>query len=340
MNRLPIPGCWYLDSLPTGEYAGILPLQRQVQTHQGLVPYPHNDEPLWLVVSRRPVFRFMGQGHETGLTWEWSATVRQWNALAKACGVWALIYGPNGERLIAQCAPPTGSQGYRYIAPDGRPVPGDETIAVRHGLHEWTDLSLAQDGSLLVGQGGSNAAVWADGQLRLLHRAAATFTVRSKYDPAIDVVSVSFYTVEPDGIEGWIYWLSLAELRALPPAEPVDAPPDLSAPVPDPAPRVPPPADPVPPHHPGPTPSPKAHPMKNKDQVRADINELIRFYMEPDGLNRAARGQAPPVVFNDPAITDWFTLAVMQDVEDIKRQIRTFPEWKHQHQGEPIPDPR
>lgn len=77
--------------------------------------------------------------------------------------------------------------------------------------------------------------------------------------------------------------------------------------------------------------------VKNKDQVRADINELIRFYMEKDGLNRGARNLPPPVVFNDPAITDWFTLAVMQPVDEIKRQIRQFPEWKAEHQGEEPP---
>lgn len=302
MNRLPIPGCWYLDSLPTGEYAAILPFQKQVQTHQGLVPYPSDppDEPLWLVVSNRPVFRFMGQGHDTGWTWEWSATVRQWNMHEKCCGVWALIYGAHGERLIAQCAPPTGSQGYRYIAPDGRPVPGDETIAIRHGLNEWTDLSLAQDGSILVGQDheGRGAAVWADGHLRLLHRAGATFNVRSKYDPAIDVVSVSFYTVESDGIQGWIYWLSLAELRALPPAPSVDAPPALPTPVPNPPVPLPPPANPVPPHHPNPPPVPPAAPPPEVHMTTQKVAlRLGEFFGR---IDPATRGAGP-----DPS---WFRL--------------------------------
>lgn len=74
---------------------------------------------------------------------------------------------------------------------------------------------------------------------------------------------------------------------------------------------------------------------KNKDQVRADIDELIRFYNEPDGLNRAARGIPSPIIFNDRAITDWFTLAVMFPVEEVKRQIRRFPEYQEQHPSDP-----
>lgn len=344
-----LPGCWYLDSLPSGEYAGIIPTERVVHTHQGLTPYP-DDEPLWLVLTNQPFLRFMGQGHGTPFTYEW-VEGRGWDTEPPACGVWALIYDAQGQPHIAKCAPPTGSQGWRYVAPDGTLVTGDVTLALLHGLLEWTDLSLAQDRTLLVGQGhdAGGVRVWADNQLRLLHPGGC-FNIRAKYNPALDRVSISFYEVAADGLCGWVYWMSLAELRGLPPADvagpPTHQPPDLPPPVPEPPPRVPAPPDPVPPHHPGPAPSPappKERPMKNKDQVRADINELIRFYNEPDGLNRRARGIPSPVVFNDPAITDWFTLAVMQDVEDIKRQIRAHPggEWQQQHPGEaPLPNPR
>ncbi len=488
MRIVQLPGCWYLDSLPSGEYAGILPLEKQVTTHLGLEPYPA-DEPLWLVLTNRPVFSYMGQGHQTPRTYEW-ITGTGWITLPVACGTWPVIYGQTGEPHIAKCAPPTGSQGWRYVAPDGSLVTGDSTIALLHGLLEHTDLSLAQDGSLLVGQGHEDGVrVWADGQERRLHPGAC-FNIRGKFDPALDLVSVSFYQVASDGLEGWVYWMSLAELKALPVQTPAPLPvvfsfshPVLVAPfkaegsglvdlftlgnysegaypvlpsgrrlllghdsiedwnfpqdlrqwdipflelyrVPQEtlttsvsrwtrqtfallahwpgdvgvipmmydqfrwsiseildglrylstlvnlSPRIKviapfaynrangivkypelqqalrdmvkaspgvPNLLPVggPPHLP-PIQSPPEEPMpKSKDQVRADINELIRFYNESDGLNRAARGQSSPVVFNDPAITDWFTLAVMQDVEDIKRQIRAFPEYKTQHPNDP-----
>lgn len=221
MRVEPLPGCWYLDALPSGEYAGILPLTKQVQTHFGRVPYPE-DEPLWLVLTNLPVVSFMGQGHQTPFTWEWM-TGTGWAPLKQSCGVWPVIYGLDGHPWIAQCAPPTGSQGWRYIAPDGTPVTGDSTIAVRHGLNEWTDLSLGQDGSILVGQGheGEGACVWADGQLRLLHPGDC-HVIRAKYSTALDLVCVCFYEVAPDGLQGWIYWLSMGELFTLPP---VAAPP-------------------------------------------------------------------------------------------------------------------
>lgn len=70
---------------------------------------------------------------------------------------------------------------------------------------------------------------------------------------------------------------------------------------------------------------------KSQDQIRADITELIRFYNEPDGLNRAARGIPSPVDIHDPAIFDWVALAVITPIEEVKRRIRTFPEYLAQH---------
>lgn len=65
---------------------------------------------------------------------------------------------------------------------------------------------------------------------------------------------------------------------------------------------------------------------KSRVQVHADIRELVRFYMEPDGLNRRARGQGL-----DEGIADWFTLAAFDPIEDIKNQIKQFQEYKDQH---------
>lgn len=89
---------------------------------------------------------------------------------------------------------------------------------------------------------------------------------------------------------------------------------------------------------PKPDPPKEEEPMpKSKEQVRADVNELIRFYMEPDGLNRRARGIDEPIIFHDRAIEDWFAMALSDGVEEAKKQIRTFPEWKEQHQTEEPP---
>lgn len=215
MKAVSIPGGWYLDSLPTGEYGCILPTQKQVQTNLTKLPYPA-DEPLWLAITNFPVFKMIGQGHAGTGTWEF-LTPTGWHLLPASCGVWPVIYDLVGTYHIAQCAPPTGSQGYRYVAPNGNLVTGDATISVRNGLNEWTDLSVTQDGSILVGQGheGEGACVWAKDALRLLHP-GANYNIRAKYNVQFDIVSVSFYNVAPDGIEGWIYWMALSELVNLP----------------------------------------------------------------------------------------------------------------------------
>jgi hypothetical protein len=74
---------------------------------------------------------------------------------------------------------------------------------------------------------------------------------------------------------------------------------------------------------------------KTNDEVRRDIEELVRFYNEPDGLNRAARGIPSPITIDDPAFWDWVALSVTTPIEQVKARIRTFPEYKEQHPPEP-----
>ena len=79
--------------------------------------------------------------------------------------------------------------------------------------------------------------------------------------------------------------------------------------------------------------------------IRAIRDELIRFYMEPDGLNRRARGLPDPIVFHDRGIEEWDAVAVSDatvngvahGIETAKAQIKTFPEYKEQHPVEPLP---
>jgi hypothetical protein len=71
--------------------------------------------------------------------------------------------------------------------------------------------------------------------------------------------------------------------------------------------------------------------------IRAIRNELVRFYMDPDGLNRRARGIPEPIVYHDRGIEEWDAVALAHGVEEAKRQIRTFPEYKEQHPDEQPP---
>jgi hypothetical protein len=217
IDRISIPGGWYGDAMTSGEHAFIVPHLKQVHTHKGMVPYPEGDQPIWIVITNKPVLRILGQAHFSIRSLEWTDG-GSWATLPAACGVWPVIYGLAGETNIAKCAPPTGSQGWRYVRRDGTLVTGDSTIVVRHGLNERTDLSLEQDGSIEGGQAnsGAGACAWADGALRLLHPGAC-FNTRWKWDAVADIVTVSFYDVAADGIEGWVYRMTMADLKALPP---------------------------------------------------------------------------------------------------------------------------
>lgn len=73
---------------------------------------------------------------------------------------------------------------------------------------------------------------------------------------------------------------------------------------------------------------------RDKDVIRAACNELIRFYNDPDGLNRKARGILSPIVINDQAIFDWFAVYLSgKSLDQVKDEIRQFPEYKQQHEG-------
>lgn len=93
---------------------------------------------------------------------------------------------------------------------------------------------------------------------------------------------------------------------------------------------------------PGPEPGPEpGNPVVvNKDDVRNGSNEIIRFYNEPDGLNRAARGIPSPIDVHDQACWDWVAFYTTklaegktpeQAMKEVKDTIKTFPEYIEQH---------
>lgn len=210
-----IPGGWYGDALTNGGYGWTIPHTKVVATDLGDLPYPLNDEPLWLVLTDTPERRYAAQSHFNPWGYEWKSG-QGWRTTTAPCGVWPVIYDTQGILHISRCQEGVGSQGWRYVNPDGWLVTGDATVWVRHGLNERTDLSLAQDGSTEVGQDnqGRGVGVWAGGRLKIL-TLGACFNVRAKYDPHTDIVVVSCYNVASDGIEGRIFWMSWEDLQTI-----------------------------------------------------------------------------------------------------------------------------
>lgn len=119
---------------------------------------------------------------------------------------------------------------------------------------------------------------------------------------------------------------SEADLRALPPValvpDPVDQPnnPPTKEDPPTNEPR---------PVHPG-----KEVMPKTKDEVRAVIDRIFKFYVSQEGLQRTT----PPIDYPgaDPAFWDWVALGLAQSPEEVERQIRNHVggEWQRKHPHE------
>lgn len=214
MKTIIIPGGSEADSRPDGRYVAFVKHQGGCWTNWGFLENPPMDEPRWVVTSATG-YRIAAQGqNDPPKGWEFDEV--RWNQIAAPCGVWPVIYDNNNLLFISRCLPPTGSQGYRYVTNNtNKIVTGDETVLVRNGLNEWTDLSPDQDGNFMVGQlnTGEGIGVWIAGQLRLL-TPGACFNPRAKYDGKL--VSISCYNVAPDGTETRFFWPTLDELLALP----------------------------------------------------------------------------------------------------------------------------
>ncbi len=71
--------------------------------------------------------------------------------------------------------------------------------------------------------------------------------------------------------------------------------------------------------------------IKSEAEVREVFHKLLEFYNNPEGLNRHERGIESPIEINDEAFLNWITLALVEDVDKVIEQIKTFPEYKEQH---------
>lgn len=213
MNRIILPGS-FCECLPDESFAIVQPTG--VQTHEGFFPAPLG-LPLYVRVSKVGGFKFAGQGSAGG-TVLWKG---DWYLLEEiATGQSGCIFDRDGVLQIIQPGEGVTSQGYRYVAPDGRLVRGDETYGPLHGLTEYTDLSDAQDRSFLIGQGepGGGIRVWYDHILRELEPGNCTF-VRANRDG--DRLAIACR--KPEG--AYLCWLTVAELWALPPVVPEEPKP-------------------------------------------------------------------------------------------------------------------
>lgn len=230
MRILPIVGGWYGENLPSGEYAVAVP-GRGVETHQGFVPNPPNSGlgPLYLRITNVNGFAMAGQPHDGPKgTLYWDSPTVGWRLLTPVSyGVSGHIFDQQGVLRILEAGPNQTSQGYRYVARDGRLVLGDETYTdPARQIWEWTEY----DG-ITIGQGEQGAIVLANGKRYLLEPDDCRFIRFNKVgnDCAVTIVKLA----ERRTI---LKWFTVAEIASLPvigtaPA-PNPPPPDPGHPAP------------------------------------------------------------------------------------------------------------
>jgi hypothetical protein len=226
MKSLVFPSGWYCDAVPSGAYVVLIPDQHLV-TDRGMMPLPRGQNLLYVRMAPDGI-RFAGAGHQDDRIWEWDGS--RWHDRGVAYGVSPVIYNRAGELRINDGS--WGSQGARYIGPDGQSVvAGDETyFAPSMELSEYSRIA----NGLYVGQShpdGTNDAawVWNLNSLRLLEPGPCRF-IRASCDG--EQAAIAIWKPGQGAVIGWP---TLSELRALPPV-PDFRLPNLPPPTPDPEP--------------------------------------------------------------------------------------------------------
>jgi hypothetical protein len=169
-----VPGGYYCDVLPSGEYAAlVLDAQKNghhLQTHLGNLPLPAAEtQPgpklMFIRITNVGGFKIAGKSHSTDVVWEWRQAGATWTRIPKIShGVQGHIYKTDGTLFIFPPAPNVESQGIRWWEDArGGPVWGSPTynpfteFAQQLGvklLYEWTQWS-----GITIGQGEEGGAV-------------------------------------------------------------------------------------------------------------------------------------------------------------------------------------
>lgn len=227
VTRLDVPGGWYGENLPSGEYAVVVPDRHALATHLGDVPFGP-DEPLYVRITNRAGFRIAGQGHTSDLALEWHDGA--WRTATRACGVSPVIYDLAGTLHVSDCS--IGSQGWRYVADDGSLVTGDATYA-SGALRLW---EYTTHGDIAIGQNAQDDAVAVTPAGRFVLEPGAARFIRFSRDGDRLAIAIAKF-VEHRTV---LLWLDASDVTAFP-REAAPAPPPVvtppAPPVPTPAPQ-------------------------------------------------------------------------------------------------------
>lgn len=136
MKKIEIPGGYYVDARPDGEYACLMKDFQSVLTDSREIPCSEG-VPLYIRVSQSDEFKFVGQDENNDSAIEWNGRWFHYSGIA--FGVSPCIYDNINSLRIAQ--PMDGTQGFRFVDENNRIWTGDETYySPILGLSEWSYL--------------------------------------------------------------------------------------------------------------------------------------------------------------------------------------------------------
>ncbi len=230
MTRRTIPGGSYVDALPSGDYACLIPNQTIVSS-RGDVPLPPSSGAglLRLRMFAGVNLLLVGMrgdeqgGPNDGHVFYWNGV--EWRDKGPSYGITPGAFGPTGLLYLAE--PDHGVQGIRAITADGQIIWGDPTYydpALQ--INEYTRL-----GDVTIGQGQEGGVIVVyQGQRKRLAEGLCYF-VRFTRDG--DRLAVAWW----DGARtAFLVWLNVSEIAGLPDAPIVSTPAPIPVPVPNPEP--------------------------------------------------------------------------------------------------------
>ena len=263
----PPPSC---DCTIDGHRVELVPDTCLLVNDDALAPLPNEQNVLFPRLHPSGT-RFAGIGHLDNHCWEW---LGRWVDHGPCEGPHAVIYDADGLlRIVRETeGAPTGSQGWRYVADDGRLVPAFETYAdTARGIYEYTER-----GDVTVGQGGDEEGLQAfiRGRRVLLEAGVARFI---RFYRAGDRVAVAYVR---NHTEARFLFSTVTAWDALPTYHPAQPP------------------EPLPPY-PEPEPEPEPTPMPDPESLAPLVQDV--FARRLGHLTRPATNDECAAVLNEVA---------------------------------------
>ena len=218
-------GAMYAVALPSNAYAVLYP-GSHIESSWGQIALPGFDIIEFDIATAhggKLAGKAQREPHDPHRgTWMYHVAMGEWEHVSlHAHGTYPCLFTADGTLALAD---PThnGSQGWRYVAEDGRLVTGDDTLNAQRRVGLELGLSdlweYSHFAGVTIGQGDPpmGCHVLIDGTRRMLEPGETSF-IRVKYADGIWAVSMTKLAER----QSVIRWLTRAELSMLPTLQPI-----------------------------------------------------------------------------------------------------------------------